>query len=436
MSRYDDTGCGCAIYIALTILFIVPTMISGIMEMEEPKKYYIILTSLLVLVLLAMIVGYKHFHDQHKRDTHSYNMRCKELSKCNNENKALQKELDELKKKYENENLKFNNLLYITKHKNPFKYLSELCADLDTAFIDDLEDYYRYKPHPARKKADDVASLKKIMAETLANYKHIKYKYDFLLSVFPELKSYMDEDSSLIHMAEYNDYNSFENERDRVRDWMSDEEYSRLSVTERNQLALDKYKARSKDAWEIGIDYELYIGYLIRESKPPFTGDKFHVEQFGERWGVNDLGRDIIATGVTSGTIYVIQCKRWAKEKVLHENVICQLYGTTIEYQLSAKWSSLFERKIIPLLITTTELSDEAKKFADRLGVMYKIIPMGDYPMIKCNINQATGERIYHLPFDQQYHNTLIKENTGECYAITVKEAEAKGFRRAKRHNI
>jgi hypothetical protein len=35
-----------------------------------------------------------------------------------------------------------------------------------------------------------------------------------------------------------------------------------------------------------------------------------------------------------------------------------------------------------------------------------------------------------HLPFDQQYDSTKIK-NKGEFYAVTVAEAEAAGFRRA-----
>ncbi|MFA6944293.1 MAG: hypothetical protein WC220_00200, partial [Pedobacter sp.] len=53
------------------------------------------------------------------------------------------------------------------------------------------------------------------------------------------------------------------------------------------------------------------------------------------------------------------------------------------------------------------------------------------YPVIKCNI-ASDGEKIYHLPFDQQYDKTLIKNN-GEFYAATVREAENKGFRRAFR---
>ena len=57
--------------------------------------------------------------------------------------------------------------------------------------------------------------------------------------------------------------------------------------------------------------------------------------------------------------------------------------------------------------------------------------PLGKYPMIKCNIS-SNGNKIYHLPFDQQYDKTLIR-NVGECYVSTVKEAEEKGFRRAFR---
>lgn len=55
--------------------------------------------------------------------------------------------------------------------------------------------------------------------------------------------------------------------------------------------------------------------------------------------------------------------------------------------------------------------------------------------MIKCNIG-SNGEKIYHLPFDQQYDKTRI-DKKGEFYAKTTEEAEKKGFRRAfKWHGI
>ena len=50
--------------------------------------------------------------------------------------------------------------------------------------------------------------------------------------------------------------------------------------------------------------------------------------------------------------------------------------------------------------------------------------------MIKCN-NAHNGEKIYHLPFDQQYDKIKIREN--DLYVQTVIEAEELGYRRAKR---
>ena len=54
------------------------------------------------------------------------------------------------------------------------------------------------------------------------------------------------------------------------------------------------------------------------------------------------------------------------------------------------------------------------------------------YPCIKENI-ENDKEKIYHLPFDQQYDTTKIESDKGESYFMTVKEAEDNGFRRAKR---
>ena len=44
---------------------------------------------------------------------------------------------------------------------------------------------------------------------------------------------------------------------------LSKEEYQKLSSTERNQLALDRYWTKHKSKWQLGKDYERYIGYLF-----------------------------------------------------------------------------------------------------------------------------------------------------------------------------
>ena len=49
------------------------------------------------------------------------------------------------------------------------------------------------------------------------------------------------------------------------------------------------------------------------------------------------------------------------------------------------------------------------------------------------NIARRGEERIYHLPFDQQYDSTVIEPDRGELYAATTAEAEELGFRRAWR---
>ena len=78
-------------------------------------------------------------------------------------------------------------------------------------------------------------------------------------------------------------------------------------------------------------------------------------------------------------------------------------------------------------------MSDIARSFAKSLNIkIYENIPLRRFPMIKCNIGR-NEERIYHLPFDQQYDVTKINTEKGDCYCDTVAEAEAKGFRRAYR---
>lgn len=78
-----------------------------------------------------------------------------------------------------------------------------------------------------------------------------------------------------------------------------------------------------------------------------------------------------------------------------------------------------------------TNLSEMAISFAETLGIRILRQEFVEFPRIKCNING--NNKIYHLPFDQQYDTAQIK-NEGEFYAFTIAEAEAKGFRRAMRH--
>ena len=265
-------------------------------------------------------------------------------------------------------------------------------------------------------------------------YEELYTKYQFLCTTFPDLKLYIDDEKSLLKLAEIKSFDDFQDETDRVANYLSQEEWQKLTPIQRNQLALDRYIQRDKDNLTIGLEYEMYAEYVLQSKG-------FKTIPHGILNGVNDLGRDIIAWKddmceplfsdvrdiFSDSYVYIIQCKLRSQETVIHENVICQVYGSAIEYELEHP-----DKRAIPTICTNVPLSETAQKFAERLKVFVLTMQMGEFPRIKCNINN--GEKIYHLPFDQQYWRTQINK-VGECYAWTIQEAENKGFRRAMRHN-
>lgn len=320
---------------------------------------------------------------------------------------------------------RYRHIYALLQSTTPFKETASLITKVDSALFDGAAYFLRYKSPPAPTTADKI--------EKEFKQEYIKYrnaceemmtKYEFLFSVFPDLKHYIDDDLSLISLSNISTIDDFEEETDRVANYLNADEYNRLSQVERNQLALDRYVKKEKDILTIGLEYEMYVDYWLREQG-------FNTMPHGIIHGVNDLGRDIIAwknsTGELFNEVYVIQCKLRSQNTVIHENVICQIYGSAIEYELEHP-----DVQVVPTICTNVLLSDTASKFADKLKVFRIHVPMGNFPRIKCNINN--GEKIYHLPFDQQYWRTQIK-NKDEFYAWTVQEAENAGFRRAKRHS-
>lgn len=122
--------------------------------------------------------------------------------------------------------------------------------------------------------------------------------------------------------------------------------------------------------------------------------------------------------------VEIVQAKCWSATKTIHEKHVFQLYGTTLLYRIQNP-----SHVVHPVLAVTTDLSEVALAAARELGVRVEMITLDlNYPMIKCNINQTTGDQIYHLPFDQQYDRTKIDKRRGECYVETIAKAEERGF--------
>jgi hypothetical protein len=298
-----------------------------------------------------------------------------------------------------------------------FPQIAEIISQNITEHYDDAAHSLIFKSNPAYKAHDVVKSLSKETKEYTRELAELRLKLAYIEDMYPNINDLFEPG--------FNGEHDFELETkentDRVRLFLSPEEYRKLSTTEKNQLALDRYVEQRKSKWQIGRDYEMYVGHKLE-------AEGYAVKYTGIIENLEDMGRDLIA--IKNGKTLIVQCKNWSQEKTIHEKHVFQLYGTLVLYRLD---NPMFEAKGV--FVTTTKLSDKACAVAKELDIeIVEQLPLGDFPRIKCNVNRTTGEKIYHLPFDQQYDNTVINEKDGEFYAFTVKEAEDNGFRRAWRH--
>lgn len=377
-----------------------------------------IIAFLVLIFMIVLFCQHSYLKGKVENTQMKLNDKIKEynhnIERNNYEHKRL---LDSLQYDYSQKEERLHKLL---EAKSPLKYLASAYADAVALVFTNSANYLKRKSHPAYSAAEVVKNMRNEAKQHAADAKMYQYQYELLLHSMPSVEDSLEGDGTMEIVKDYFEQNAVDNEDyDRVQDYVSKDEYNKLSVDARNQLALDRYMHRHKNNWQIGRDYEMYICHWLKEKG-------YKVEHTGIK-GFEDLGRDIIAH--KDGLDYIIQCKYWSKNKVIREKYIMQLYGTTIAYKVEK--GHLF----LPhgIFFTNIDLSDTAKKFAAFLDISVIKQPMGDYPVIKCNVNQ--GNKIYHLPFDQQYDRTQICK-PGEFYANTVKEAVTVGFRRAYRHHF
>ncbi len=116
----------------------------------------------------------------------------------------------------------------------------------------------------------------------------------------------------------------------------------------------------------------------------------------------------------------MIQCKNWSHYRTIYDKHIFQFFGSIFQYRYEHP-----TEEVKGSFYTSTQLSDLARIFAQELNIEIKENCKFDisYPSIKCNISK-NKEKIYHLPFDQQYDNVRIEKNKGEFYCSTVQDAE------------
>ncbi|MBQ3199276.1 MAG: restriction endonuclease [Firmicutes bacterium] len=306
-----------------------------------------------------------------------------------------------------------------------YPWLAKEYADYQYIFEERQSKILATKANPAIKAAAQLKNIAKEKRELQQLCKLQEYQLNFYEKVFPWLEDIKETDiyeiwQSTQKTAEYDETDEYHT----LSKWLSPEEYENLSTQEKYQLALDRYQKRHKSNWEVGIEFERYIGYKFE-----MAGE--NVKYIGATKGLEDMGRDLIVE--KPDKIRVIQCKRWAQHKTIHEKHIFQLYGSMVMLGINNP-----QKPLEGLLITTAPLSPTAQQCADYLHIRIKTINpeslANGYPVIKCNISRKDNTKIYHLPFDQQYDRVVIEPSRGEFYAHTIAEAEEAGFRRAWKH--
>ncbi|MBT3705064.1 hypothetical protein HOG17_04785 [Candidatus Peregrinibacteria bacterium] len=344
------------------------------------------------------------------------------LKLIRSEKKSFHSLFDKKKKEFEKNKAIIDKLSM--ERQIGFPWLAEAYDEYFKIDESEVVEYLQRKKHPAYKAADLVKEYSQARRKAEKEKKIAEYLVKYYESVAPFLIDLKEEvtiptEEDVKRLSEYTD----EEREDGVTNYLTKDEYRGLSSVERNQMALDRFWKRPKSNWLIGRLYERYVGYL-------YEIDGYDVEYVGIFKGFEDLGRDLICR--KGREIVVIQCKNWAKFRTIYEKHIFQFFGTVFQFKDENPG-----KKIKGVFYATTKLSDLAKRFSEELGIGLEEEHVfdRDYPCIKCNISKRTGEKIYHLPFDQQYDKVKIEPENGEFYCKTVKEAEKAKFRRAFRYS-
>ncbi len=305
------------------------------------------------------------------------------------------------------------------------KWLASYIAEADRALDESIAHALEKKKPPAPKAAKEILIARRERRVQKEQATLLKYQLMTIREYFPFIADYEDvilnEEMDFLGVA---DGLGLLVDGDPVLRILGKKDYEQMSVGERNQLALDRYLGGKLSPVAIGKLYERFVGYRYES-----TG--WSVEYHGIAKGLEDLGRDLVCK--KNEVVKIVQAKCWSTQKLIHEKHIFQLFGTTQMYLMDKAQDDLLPQSVSACLTTSTLLSPVAKNAAKWLGidVCEGLALDKSFPMIKCNIGKKSRERIYHLPFDQQYDRVSIETSTGEFYASTVRDAEAAGFRRA-----
>jgi hypothetical protein len=84
------------------------------------------------------------------------------------------------------------------------------------------------------------------------------------------------------------------------------------------------------------------------------------------------------------------------------------------------------------LFVVLSYMPSLAPSLASSSSLALPVLSAGDDCNIKGNISVNTGERIYHVPGQEHYSETVISPSKGERWFCSEQEARAAGWRKSK----
>src|ERR1035437_3479896 len=169
-----------------------------------------------------------------------------------------------------------------------FPWLAEAYADFHRLEEEAVASYLENKSHPAAKAAQEVRSAAFRRREAEREARIFRYQIKYYENLFPWLTELKGEDVPG-EMIKINGGDAVDGDEsdDPAKRWLTPEEFSKLPNSKKYELALERYWTKKKSKWEIGRDYERFIGYEYER-----RGYKGMYQGIVE--GFDDLGRGLI----------------------------------------------------------------------------------------------------------------------------------------------
>jgi len=266
--------------------------------------------------------------------------------------------------------------------------------------------------------------LENKISKLYSEYYHLnlreKNKYAY---IFKEYQEKLQDIIVNFNIQEHNEFQKIFEVEQLKKKQLQEEEYLKQEKEKIYKDAIKKYglkiyhyKNKKLTKEEVGFRYERYVGYKLESYG-------WNVAYHGIAKGKQDRGIDLIAT--RKNFALVVQCKNYASDHEVHENTVNQLLGSL---EIFKKQHTSFTHIEAYLYTANNNLDDFAKEAVALHKITHVVLPYDkNYPLVKCNTNADTKEKIYHVPGNASYDK--IKKS--DYYCETPREAEILGYRAA-----